>query len=167
MTSSGDNVYSDTNSDICYKELAYGEKRNIQEYRELMTPSNSTDPAPAVMATWDDHDFCVNNYGDNCDATFRDASQEAFLKHFGVVDKANDPRWNGRKGVYTSTMFGTAANQDRVNVVMLDARSSRTATYQSYGACKGNESKMMDEVQWAWLESELMDKTSEVTVIGQ
>ena len=166
MLELGDNVYSDTNSDVCYKEMAYGQKRAIEEYRELMAPSDNAH-APAVMATWDDHDFCANNQGDDCPAAFRNSSQEAFLKHFGVVNK-QDPRWTGQKGVYSATMFGTEPNRDRVNVIMLDTRSSRTATYAAYGQCKGQDSKMLDEPQWSWLESQLLGdgKTSEVVVIG-
>jgi alkaline phosphatase D len=131
---------------VCTLQSIYGAKRRLTSYQSLMQPAEGQ--GPMVMATWDDHDFCLNNYGDNCDSAYRTQSQETFLKHFGVPE--TDLRWQ-QHGVYGSNMFGTAEEENRVHVIMLDVRSSRSPTYSSYGACQEDTSRALDETQWEWL----------------
>eukprot|EP00039_Didymoeca_costata_P017572 m.326228 g.326228 ORF g.326228 m.326228 type:complete len:1326 (-) comp16556_c0_seq18:1721-5698(-) len=174
MLELGDNIYSDT-TNVCSQQRYYAMKRTNKEYDELLRSQI------AVMATWDDHDFCYNNKGDDCDPDFRNESQKNFLTHYGVPK--SDPRWTGdRYGVYDAKMFGSAETKDRVHVILLDARTARSPTYNDErrhardarrrmangfapGECQGEASQMMDEDQWKWLEEEL-NKAAEVTVIG-
>ena len=156
----GDNVYADT-FDSCSQQRVCASERLDAAYMDVVAPEDGSQGIP-VMATWDDHDFCANNMGDNCDKAFLAESQKNFLAHFGPP-KA-DPRWNGRRGVDSAKRFGAGKDKD-VHVIMLDARSGRSPTHSAHGACKGAGSSIMDEAQWAWLEGELA-KEAAVTVIG-
>eukprot|EP00040_Diaphanoeca_grandis_P000102 m.14348 g.14348 ORF g.14348 m.14348 type:complete len:2596 (-) comp10105_c0_seq1:515-8302(-) len=150
----GDNIYSDTKTS-CTQQLDYSAKKREAAYGALVQQQ-------PTMATWDDHDFCVNNQGAAC-GDFRTESQQNFLDFFNVPE--NDPRRSTQEGVYSANLFGTAEKKDRVHVILLDARFHRSPTFSSYGSCEGSESQMLDEAQWTWLENQLAIP-SEVKIIG-
>lgn len=107
----------------------------------------------------DDHDFGANNQGN--DYKCRKESQGEFAIHFNL--SPSDPRHpaqgvNQRKGVYSANMFTkpiAAGGGYGIHVINLDARSGRDPTFSSYGACQGSSSRMLDDAQWAWLDTEL------------
>ena len=59
---------------------------------------------------------------------------------------------------------GTTING--IHLIHLDARSHRSPTFAKYGICVGAASTMLGEEQWIWLEEELLNRTSEITIIG-
>ena len=150
----GDNVYADT-TDMAEMRDTYDAKKNGATYRPFLQARIP------VMATWDDHDFGENNAGDNYSS--RAESQLEFLRHFDVP--TDDVRYGVQDGVYNATLFGSAAQSNRVNVIMLDARYHRSPTFLEYGACQGAVSTMLGNDQWSWLERQ-MSATSEITLIA-
>jgi len=119
------------------------------------------------MATWDDHDFCQNNYGASCPlyngVDFRPISQKNFLHNLNIPNN-EDPRHSTQEGVYTSNIFAESQTE-RTHVITLDARYHRSPTYTSYGGCEGVESTMLGDAQWTWLRGEF-NRKSEVKVIA-
>ena len=73
-----------------------------------------------ILATWDDHDFGVNDGGS--DYPKKVESQQIFLDFFG--DPEDSPR-RKRPGVYDARVFGPEGK--RVQVIMLDTRYFRAA----------------------------------------
>ena len=55
--------------------------------------------------------------------------------------------------------------ENGIHVIILDNRSQRDPTFRRFGQCKGSETKMLGQDQWAWLEAEL-DRESEIKIIG-
>ena len=72
-----------------------------------------------------------------------------------------------RPGVYNSRMFVKPGSEEEagVHVILLDNRSGRDPTYDKFGECKGEETKILSDQQWTWLEAEL-DRESEIKIIG-
>ncbi|MDH3659708.1 MAG: alkaline phosphatase family protein [Alphaproteobacteria bacterium] len=149
----GDNVYGDDRSGTL-KELrsAYSRAAKIPAIRRL----RATRP---VLATWDDHDFGLNDAGR--DFPNKRASEELFLTHWGVAE--DDPR-RRRDGVYHEASFGPRGQ--RVQIILLDTRFFRSplkATDERGAAGKehympdSDPSKtMLGEAQWAWLRKQLL-----------
>ena len=92
----GDNVYGDDRSGKL-KELrgAYAQAAKIPAISRL----RATRP---VLATWDDHDFGMNDAGR--DFPNKRASQELFLNHWGVAE--NGPRQGFASNPHTSARSG-------------------------------------------------------------
>ena len=128
----GDNVYADTAEDInflkqCHEVLAA--KPAFQQLRESTT----------IMATWDDHDFGLNNAGRHY--KLKQQSKAFFREFWDLKDRVPADQ----EGVYYSRLFGTG---DRaVQVIMLDTRYNRDD--------EGPESDTLGEPQWEWLSKEL------------
>lgn len=124
----GDNVYCDS-YDIAEKQIIYdglGANPEFARFRRQVP----------IVATWDDHDYGVNDCGAEYPAKLE--SKKLFLDFFGEpVDSAR----RERGGVYTSHWLGTAPFN--VQILMLDLRWFRTGT------------QLLGEEQWEWLEREL------------
>jgi alkaline phosphatase D len=95
-------------------------------------------------------------------------SQNEFVKYFNVP--SSDPRHpdkgsSQQHGVYNSRMFSKAGGANGIHAIFLDARHARSPTYADYGPCNFGRSKMLDEVQWSWLQTELQ-KTSVIKIIA-
>ena len=58
------------------------------------------------------------------------------------------------------------ATKNGIHLIHLDARSHRSPTFAKYGTCVGAASTMLGEKQWTWLEKELLNRTSEIKIIG-
>ena len=109
-----------------------------------------------LLATWDDHDFGMNDAG--ADFSQRSASQEEFLRFWGIP--TSSPRWN-RPGVYDSKLIGPKGQQ--VQVILLDTRYFRSPLRKGaqrriagpYVPDVDTTKTMLGEVQWAWLEEQL------------
>jgi len=151
-------------TDMEAKRLQYNAARDEISYVEE-GPVKVGDKIP-VMATWDDHDCCSDNAGNDFPCLLE--SQEEFVKHFNIPDTSpvspNNP--NFRLGVYNARMFKKPETEENgIHVIMLDARSGRDPTYTRHGACRGADTRMLSEQQWNWLENEL-NKESEIKVIA-
>ncbi len=108
-----------------------------------------------ILATWDDHDYGLNDAGG--ELPFKAESQQAFLDFYGIP--ADSPR-RAREGVYHAEVFGPEGR--RVQVILLDTRyhrselSSVTVDGRSQYTPDTDPSKtMLGEAQWEWLEAQL------------
>jgi len=157
----GDNVYGDDRSGTLSElQGAYARAAKIPAIRRL----RATRP---VLATWDDHDFGMNDAGR--DFPNKWASQELFLTHWGVPE--DDPR-RRRNGVYHEVTFGPEGR--RVQIILLDTRffrsplkatDDRGAVGKEHYMPDSDPSKtMLGEAQWAWLREQLL-KPAELRLI--
>lgn len=132
----GDNVYT---SDFDMEQL----ERN---YRRLAQMPRFSDFRNSVsfLATWDDHDYGLNNGG--ADFRFKERSRDLFYDFVGVSRNAPARQ---RSGVYHSMAknFGSFT----ARLILLDLRSGMRK--RSYG--HGQSGQMMDAEQWQWLEHQL------------
>ncbi|NLF32309.1 MAG: alkaline phosphatase family protein, partial [Planctomycetes bacterium] len=143
----GDNIYADTH-DIDLMRAKYARLGAVAGYQKL----RQTCP---VLATWDDHDYGVNDGG--ADYPQREASQQAFFDFFQVP--ADSPL-RGRPGVYDARTFGPEGR--RVQVIPLDTRYFRSPLKPGEKRLGGSwvpdddpAKTMLGEAQWMWLEEQL------------
>ncbi len=110
-----------------------------------------------MMATWDDHDFGLNDAGGSF--PFRRWAETLFESFWGSSDTVRS-----RPGVYDSTITGPEGK--RVQVIMLDTRFFRSDLKRAawtkdrpplggYLPDENLEKTVLGEAQWAWLEAEL------------
>ena len=117
-----------------------------------------------IMATWDDHDYGVNDGG--IEFAKKEEAQQLFL-NFLNVDK-NSPR-RKQEGVYHSKLFKT--NNGSIKVIVLDSRYFRTALTKNktkkrrYMPNIYGEGSILGETQWKWLQQELSSSEADFNVI--
>lgn len=159
----GDNIYGDT-EDMEVLRARYkllGEQPGFQKLRA----------ACPVFATWDDHDYGVNDGG--VEYPKKRESQQVFLDFFGVP--ADDAR-RKREGVYSSHVFGPVGK--RLQLILLDARYFRSPLktgfqpgepgdgYRGkYAPNTDPNATVLGEAQWKWLEEQL-GMPAELRIIG-
>jgi alkaline phosphatase D len=153
----GDNIYGDTEDmDVLgakYKKL--GSDAGFQRLRKSCP----------TLATWDDHDFGVNDGGS--DYPMRIQSERIF-EDFWFGDASVEART--RPGVYDVRVFGPLGK--RLQVIMLDTRFFRSALKQGEKRIGGpwipddDPSKtMLGPEQWKWLEEHL-SQPADVRIIA-
>lgn len=151
----GDNIYGDT-TDMEVMKAKYAELGAKPGYQALL----KTCP---VLATWDDHDYGVNDGG--AGYTRKVESQQIMLDFYQVP--AGSPR-RQRPGVYESWRFGPEGK--RVQIILLDlryfrsrpAKDSRPAAEKKrlnlvgwYVPDPDPSLTVLGDAQWAWLEAQL------------
>ncbi len=143
----GDNIYADT-EDMELMRSKYAKLQADPGFARLRT----TCP---IMATWDDHDFGVNDGG--ADYPRRVESQQIFVDFWN--DPPDSPR-RQRPGVYDAAVWGPAGQ--RVQVILLDTRYFRSPlatgdpqTGGRYVPTLDPQATMLGEDQWLWLEEQL------------
>jgi alkaline phosphatase D len=149
----GDNIYGDS-QDMNVLRAKYALLGAQPGYRKLL----QTCP---VLATWDDHDYGVNDGG--ADYPMRRESQQVFLDFFGAP--ANDLR-RTRDGVYSTQVVGPAGK--RVQFILLDTRFFRSPLtkvpnksepgegYRGiYAPNEDPSATILGEDQWRWLAEQL------------
>jgi alkaline phosphatase D len=154
----GDNAYLDTTrSEVMRRKYAQMASHPGFEELVLRTP---------VMATWDDHDYGLNDAGSAF--THRNLGLAAFLDFWQVP--ASDPRRLPNRaqdggGIYHARVFGPPGQ--RVQVILLDTRYNRddiptTRAVNAQGRARTEyrpnidpRSTLLGEPQWAWLETQL------------
>ncbi len=152
----GDNVYSDTDS-MPKLRADYEMQWKQKGYKEFV---NSVD----VLATWDDHDYGLNDGG--VEFHKKKESQHQFLDFLKVPK--SDPRRN-QEGVYTSKVYKT--NQGSIKVIVLDTRYFRTGLTKATDSTKRYQPNMYGEgtvlgkQQWNWLTNELNSSKADFNVI--
>ena len=139
----GDNIYADT-EDMEVLRRKYQQLGDNYNYQLLK------DKCP-VIATWDDHDFGVNDGGKEYPK--RAESQKEFLEFFR--EPITSARWK-QEGVYTTYEYGI--DENRVKVVLLDTRYHRDEP--------DTDGDMLGEAQWEWLENEFRKSTAKVVLVG-
>lgn len=153
----GDNIYGDT-EDMQVLAGKYAQLGAKAGYQKLLK-------ACPVLATWDDHDFGVNDGGSWYPK--RVESQKIMLDFFDVP--ADSPR-RTREGVYGAYTFGPEGK--RVQVILLDTRYFKTRMKKDerseaekkklnlvgwYVPTDDPEATILGEEQWAWLEEQLKE----------
>jgi len=147
----GDNIYGDTaDMEVLKKKYAaLGAVEGFQKTRDATT----------LLATWDDHDFGINDGGKSY--KMRDESQEIFLDFFNDPD--DSPR-RDRQGIYASYLFGPKGKA--CQVLLLDTRffrdelprtkeKKKKGTVGWYKPTDDTSMTLLGEVQWKWLEQQL------------
>lgn len=128
----GDNVYADTTDDIGYLRKCYDALAAKPAFRQLREQTT-------LMATWDDHDFGLNNAGANY--PLKKQSKALFREFWKLEDRVPADQ----EGIYYSRTFGSGNRA--LQVIMLDTRYNRED--------EGPESDTLGESQWRWLADEL------------
>jgi len=155
----GDNIYGDT-EDMEILRAKYAKLGAMPGYQKL------TQTCP-ILATWDDHDYGVNDGGNLYPK--RVESQEIFLDFFGVPK--DSPR-RKQEGVYNAQIFGPEGK--RVQVIMLDTRYFRSPLKKKakfernigpYLPTDDPTATMLGDKQWKWFEEQLR-MPAEVRIIG-
>ena len=103
-------------------------------------------PAGHMMATWDDHDYGLNDAGKFWER--KEDAKQAFGKFWNQEVRED--------GVYSSRDFGPEGN--RIRVILLDTRFNRDDP--------GEEGDVLGKKQWGWLEEELKRPGAQLVVIG-
>lgn len=159
----GDNIYADT-ADANVMRHKYGLLADQPGYRKL----KSVCP---VWATWDDHDYGVNDGG--AEYVMKKESQKIFLDFFEAA--ADDPR-RKREGVYSARVLGPVGK--RVQIILLDSRYFRSPLKTGFkpgepgdgfrGKYAPNDdptATVLGDEQWQWLEQQLR-VPAELRIIG-
>lgn len=143
----GDNIYADT-SDMLEMKHKYDELSSMPHFAELRRRC-------PVLATWDDHDFGINDGG--ADFPEREAAEQVFLNFWN--DPPDSPR-RQRPGVYEARVFGPPGK--RLQVILLDTRYFRSPLLKGKKRIGGPyvpdpdpNKTMLGETQWRWLEEQL------------
>jgi alkaline phosphatase D len=150
----GDNVYGDNawDADAGLESLrrAYALQASHPEFTGFRVKV-------PMMATWDDHDFGLNDAGGSF--PMRRWGEALFETFWGSPDRVR-----ARPGVYDATITGPAGK--RVQVILLDTRFFRSDLKRmawsrerpplgSYLPDSDPAKTMLGGEQWAWLEQEL------------
>ena len=152
----GDNIYADTDNMDTLRS-GYQTLKKQKGYADLVQNIS-------VMATWDDHDYGVNDGG--IEFSEKEMSQEVFLDFFNVDKKS--PRRN-QNGVYNSEIFKTPKGS--IKVLVLDTRYFRTPLTKSkrnkkrFAPNKFGEGTILGETQWTWFINELNNSTADFNII--
>lgn len=145
----GDNIYGDTrNMDTLKKK--YQELEAVQDFRTLRKSTT-------LLATWDDHDFGVNDGGNTYPK--RTESQKIFLDFF--KEPKNSPR-RKTPGIHTSYTFGEKGTTTQI--ILLDTRYFRDPLPRKkksigsadwYQPSSDTTKTLLGDSQWLWLEKQL------------
>ncbi|MFK7789069.1 MAG: alkaline phosphatase D family protein [Phycisphaeraceae bacterium] len=121
-----------------------------------------------VLATWDDHDYGLNDAGK--EFPLKQIAQQQFADFFALP---KDSPVRQREGIYDAHLFGPAGQ--RVQVILLDTRYFRDALKRNpkgrgkgrgpYIANPDEKATLLGDAQWAWLEQQLK-QPAQVRVIA-
>lgn len=122
-----------------------------------------------ILATWDDHDYGVNDAG--FDNPEKDEARREFLNQWTYV---KDSLSKGQKGVYhTKILGGVKKNSPMLQVIVLDTRWFRSplkkiddpnTPNRKFAPTDDKKATILGEEQWAWLERQLR-KPADVRVV--
>lgn len=143
----GDNIYADT-EDMSVMRKKYQTLASSGAFNELRASS-------PILATWDDHDYGVNDGG--ADYPKRKESQHEFLDFFGVPLESSRRK---QPGIYDSKILGPDGK--RLQIILLDTRYFRSPLKKGEKRVGGPyypddtaAKTMLGETQWRWLETQL------------
>ncbi len=150
----GDNIYGDT-EDMNVLLAKYGKLSCKAEFQNLLNSCK-------VIATWDDHDYGVNDGG--VEYSKKEESKNIFL------DFWNEPKVSERRnhqGIYTSYYYGDSVH--RVQIILLDLRTFRTPLItnanDSYIPNADSAATMLGAEQWLWLQNEFQ-QPAQIRIVG-
>ena len=131
----GDNVYADTEDNIQYIDSCYRALAAKPAFRQLVEQF-------PYMATWDDHDFGLNNAGRHY--PLKKQSKQLFRRFWNLTDELPA----ARAGVYYAKVH---RHRDRkIQVIMLDVRYNRDDP--------GTNGDVLGNRQWEWLSEQLEEE---------
>ena len=143
----GDNIYADT-EDMDLMRARYARLAADPGFALLRTMC-------PVMATWDDHDYGINDSG--VEYPKKAEAERIFLNFWG--EAPNTERRN-REGIYDSRIIGPKGK--RVQIIMLDGRYFRSPLKVGERRVGGHyypdpnpQLTMLGDEQWQWLEKQL------------
>lgn len=143
----GDNIYADT-SDMSVMRAKYDRLEANPDFARLRA-------SMPILATWDDHDYGVNDGG--AEFPTRESAQREFLRFW--KDPDDSPR-RQREGVYDAYIFGPA--EQRLQVILLDTRYFRSPLKKGQRRVGGPyvpdadpTKTMLGDAQWQWLAGQL------------
>lgn len=152
----GDNIYADT-MDMQVMREKYNKLAANKDFQSLTSDC-------VTMATWDDHDYGINDAG--ADFPKRAESQKQFLDFWNVP--ADSPR-RKQEGIYEARVFGPEGK--RVQVIVLDTRFFRSPLKTGkrrvggpYYPDEDASKTMLGQAQWKWLKEQL-EKPAELRII--
>lgn len=151
----GDNIYADTSDPAVFREK-YALLAAMPGFAKL----RETTP---LFATWDDHDYGINDGGADFPAAA--VAQQEFCDFFRVP--ATSPL-RGSRGVYDCVTLGPAGK--RVQLILLDTRAFRSPLKKDPANPKINlpntdpGATVLGEDQWAWFERRLREP-AEIRVV--
>lgn len=164
----GDNVYADN---LDGRSVPATPERIAAAYKVLLAEPNFArlTATSRLMATWDDHDYGLNDAGREW--VHKDASAAALHDFLGT---APESPLRSQQGVYAAEVFGPPGR--RVQVIMLDTRYFRSELPEGsevmpgwrsrpYVKQLGPEAVLLGETQWKWLEEQLRTP-AELRIIG-
>ena len=152
----GDNIYGDT-EDMEKMQQMYQQQQNVPGYATLSK-------AVFVTGTWDDHDYGVNDGGQ--EFVKKDESLQLFLDFMKVPQ--DHPR-RTREGIYSTQLIRKPTGT--VKIINLDTRYFRTPLTDSkkegmrYEPNVYGEGTLLGERQWQWLAEELTNSTADFNLI--
>ena len=138
----GDNIYGDT-QDMEILRQKYQAAKNLPAYVTLRESCR-------IFGTWDDHDYGVNDGG--ADHPMRTESQQEMLD---FLDEPAASLRRSQAGVQQVVDLGPP--EKRVRILLLDTRYHRDPI--------GSDGTVLGEVQWKWLEEQLVGSKAAVHVI--
>lgn len=127
----GDNVYADAPDDPAFIQRCYDTLAAKPAFQQLMQIP--------YLATWDDHDFGLNDAGR--EYRFKAQSKEMFRRFWKLEQEIPAEQ----EGIYYGRMIQAGSMQ--VQILMLDVRYNRDLP--------GPASDVLGEAQWQWLEAQL------------
>lgn len=158
----GDNVYGDVwslSSDMDELFRAYAELSEQPDFQRLAS-------AVPIMATWDDHDYGMNDAGGSYYGKF--GSEAIFETYWSMEEHAIADR----DGIYYSQTFGPTGQ--RVQIIMLDTRFFRTELTRSpnrnapgmerYIPSDAAGQDMLGTEQWQWL-AEVLEAPADLRLL--
>ncbi|MFN3166241.1 MAG: alkaline phosphatase D family protein [Phycisphaeraceae bacterium] len=161
----GDNVYVDIPRPPAGAEDF---ERTYAEFEQRQPGWRALRREVPVLATWDDHDYGLNDAGK--EFALKRVAQQQFIDFF---DLPEDSPVRQRQGVYDAHLFGPEGR--RLQVILLDTRSFRDALVRNpqgrvdgkgpYVPRTDGRSTLLGEAQWAWLQAQL-ERPADVRVIA-
>lgn len=155
----GDNVYADKAASIDGFEAEYDKLGKSFGFQQL-------DLIAQIYATWDDHDYGINDGG--ADYPHKERS-EIIFEDFWKIPQKHPSR--SRPGVYQQYILGPEG--ERVQVILLDTRFFRSPLKKApkdhpkkfrYLPDDSPEKTMLGEDQWRWL-AETLKKPAELRIL--
>ena len=140
----GDNIYADT-EDASEMRAKYEKLAKIPEFAEFRKRTS-------IIATWDDHDYGVNDGG--VEYPMKEESKKIMLDFFHEPELS---KRRSRAGIYTSYFYGTSPH--RVQMILLDLRWFRSKLKlnekDEYVPQDDESLTLLGAEQWQWLEEQL------------
>lgn len=152
----GDIIYSDT-EDMKMLAINYTIQQNKTDYQTFVKSTN-------VLATWDDHDYGMNDGG--TEYPKKKESQQLFLDFFNIP---KDHARRTQEGVYTSQTFELRGYS--VKIIVLDTRYFRSNLTPDVSGKKRyipnayGIGTMLGDTQWQWFQKELFNSNADFNII--